>query len=219
METHKIDQLFKQKLDRHSEVVSADAFAKMQAQMKGKKQKKGFPWMIAASISILLIVSFGIAYNYNQNTEQNFAQLDLNQSSISLNETGEIRFPELQQETQTQVDILQKQISAPIQKSTPIKVESQDLSRMATLDKVNAFKADIRLNMVPELRLAPKVDANKVIVEIHYTYAESKEDQNIIEKSNKKLKSLASEFSLAELRSAKNELFASALQFNKKGNN
>jgi hypothetical protein len=219
METHKIDQLFKQKLDRHSEPVSADAFAKVQAQMKGKKQKKGFPWMIAASISILMVLSFGLVYKFNTNQAQTLAQLDLSQSSLSLNETEEVEFPELRQETQSQVIVQQEQISKPIQKSTPIKVESEDLSRLATLDKVNGFKADINMDMVPELRLAPQIDENKVIVEIHYAYADSKKEENLITKSNNKLKSLASEFSLAELRSAKNELFASALQFNKKENN
>ncbi|MGJ3236683.1 hypothetical protein [Marivirga sp.] len=219
METHKIDQLFKQKLERHSEPVSADAFAKVQAQMKGKKQKKGFPWMIAASVSILLVLSFGLVYNYNQDQAPNLAQLDLSQSSLSLNDTKEVEFPEPKQETQNQIKVQKEENSQPMQKQVPIKVESEKVSRMAALDKVNGFKADIKIDMVPELRLAPQIDENKVIVEIHYAYADTKKEENLLVKSNNKLKSLASEFSLAELRSAKNELFASALQFNKKENN
>jgi hypothetical protein len=219
METHKIDKLFKQKLERHSEPVSADAFAKVQAQMKGKKQKKGFPWMIAASVSILLVLSFGLVYNYNQDQAPNLAQLDLSQSSLSLNDTEEVEFPEPKQETQNQIKVQKEENSQPMQKQVRIKVESKEISRMAGLDKVNGFKADIKIDMVPELRLAPQIDENKVIVEIHYAYADTKKEENLLVKSNNKLKSLASEFSLAELRSAKNELFASALQFNKKGNN
>lgn len=219
METHKIDQLIKEKLDRHSEPVSADAFAKVQAQMKGKKQKKGFSWMMAASVSILLVLSFGIVYNFNQDQAPNLAQLDLSQSSLSLNDTEEVEFPEPQQETQTQIKVQKEEISLPMQKPAPLKVESEELSRMAALDKINGFKADISIDVIPKLRLAPKIDENKVIVEIHYAYADTKKEENLLVKSNNKLKSLASEFSLAELRSAKNELFASALQFNKKGNN
>jgi hypothetical protein len=219
METHKIDQLFKQKLDRHSETVSADAFAKVQAQMKGKKQKKGFPWMIAASISILLVVSFGLVYNFNQNQEQPLAQLDLRQSSLSLNEKETIQFPALKHEIQSEKKVEKEQAKQPIQKSNPTKLESDNFSRMVAIDKVNPLKADFNIDRIPELRLAPQIDNNKVVVEIHYSYADRKKEENILTKSNNKLKSLASEFSLAELRSAKNELFASALQFNKKENN
>jgi hypothetical protein len=90
---------------------------------------------------------------------------------------------------------------------------------MASIEKIKGFEADVDVDLIPELKLSPQKHENKVIVEIHYAYAESKKEENIIIKSNNKLKSLASEFSLAELRSAKNELFASALQFNRKGNN
>jgi len=215
METHKIDQLFKQKLDRHSEPVSADAFAKVQAQMKGKKQKKGFPWMIAASISILLLISFGLVYNYNQTDKQDLAQIDLGSAQISLLGTEQLRIPEIERENSVQ----QKAISTPTKQGNPTKLKVEEVSRMASLEKMERLVADLKIENVPQLRLAPKKHKNKVVVEIHYAYAETKKEESIISKSNNKLKSLASEFSLADLRSAKNELFASALQFNKKGNN
>ena len=84
---------------------------------------------------------------------------------------------------------------------------------------MNGFSPNINNDVIPELILSPQKHENKVIVEIHYAYADSKKEENLIVKGNNKLKSLASEFSLADLRSAKNELFASALQFNRKENN
>lgn len=219
METHKIDQLFKQKLDRHSEPVSADAFAKVQAQMKGKKQKKGFPWMIAASVSILLVLSFGLVYNFNQSEEQNIAKIELNNGLISFSDKLTVQKPEIDEEIPAHEAVQKEKASKAVQSTTPVKLVEEDYSRMASIEKVSGFDADFNINLVPELRLSPLKHENKVIVEIHYAYAETKKEENIIVKSNNKLKSLASEFSLAELRSAKNELFASAFQFNKKENN
>jgi hypothetical protein len=219
METHKIDQLFKQKLERHSEPVSADAFAKVQAQMKGKKQKKGFPWMIAASVSILLVLSFGLVYNFNQSEEQSLAKIELNSAQLSFSENETISKPELVKEEPVQKAVQKDQVSPSVKSFPQEKIMEEDLSRMASIEKINGLEPDVNIDKIPELRLSPQRHENKVIVEIHYAYAESTKEENLIVKSNNKLKSLASEFSLAELRSAKNELFASALQFNRKGNN
>ncbi|WP_375578543.1 hypothetical protein ABWH96_16150 [Marivirga tractuosa] len=219
METHKIDQLFKQKLERHSDPVSADAFAKVQAQMKGKKQKKGFPWMIAASVSILLALSFGLVYNFNQPEEQSLAKIELNNSQLSFSGNDMIAKPEIEKEEPMQNTVPNNKISTPAQESTPDKLVVEEHSRMVSLEKVNGYEANFEITRIPELRLAPQKRENKVIVEIHYAYADRKKENNLIEKGNNKLKSLASEFSLADLRSAKNELFASALQFNRKENN
>ncbi|WKK77877.2 hypothetical protein QYS49_12835 [Marivirga salinae] len=221
METHKIDQLFKQKLNRHSEPVSADAFAKVQAQMKGKKQKKEFPWMIAASVSILLVLSFGLVYNFNQTEEQGLAKIELNNSQLSFSGNDMIAKPEIEKEEQVQKTVPTKKnmFSKPAQESSPAKLVEEDYSRMASIEKVSGFESDINIDLIPELRLSPQKHENIVIVEIHYAYADTKKEENLIVKSNNKLKSLASEFSLADLRSAKNELFASALQFNRKDNN
>jgi hypothetical protein len=219
METHKIDQLFKQKLDRHSEPVSADAFAKVQAQMKGKKQKKGFPWMIAASVSILLVLSFGLVYNFNQSGEQTLAKIELNNAKLSFSENDISAKPEIIKDEAVQKTDQKDKASTVYKSFTPNKLVVEDLNRMASIEKIKGFEADVDVDLIPELKLSPQKHENKVIVEIHYAYAESKKEENIIIKSNNKLKSLASEFSLAELRSAKNELFASALQFNRKGNN
>lgn len=219
METHKIDQLFKQKLDRHSEPVSADAFAKVQAQMKGKKQKKGFPWMIAASISILLVLSFGLVYNFNQTEDQSIAKIELNNAQLSLSHNDMVSKPEIIKEEPAQKAVQKAKASPSIKSFTRENIMTEDLNRMALIEKVKGYDADFDMNMIPELRLSPQKHENKVIVEIHYSYVESKKEENILVKSNNKLKSLASEFSLAELRSAKNELFASALQFNRKENN
>jgi hypothetical protein len=219
METHKIDQLFKQKLNRHSETVSADAFAKVQAQMKGKKQKKGFPWMIAASVSILLVVSFGLVYNFNGTDQNNIAKVDLSKSDLRISASEKVQIPEIKKEAQFQPIIQKTKDESVSKQSNTQALQVDQLSRMAAIEKVNAYEADFSFDRIPELRLSPQKQENKVIVEIHYAYAETKKEENLIEKSNNKLKSLASEFSLAELRSAKNELFASALQFNKKENN
>jgi hypothetical protein len=219
METHKIDQLFKQKLERHSEPVSADAFAKVQAQMKGKKQKKGFPWMIAASVSILLVLSFGLVYNFEQGKEQEIAKIELNNAQLSLSEKGTISKPEIEEEILVQTPVQKAETPTKAIMPTQAKPILEDYNRMASIEKINGFKADFDIDVIPELRLSPQRQENKVIVEIHYAYAEKKEEENLIVKSNNKLKSLASEFSLADLRNAKNDLFASAFQFNKKENN
>lgn len=219
METHKIDQLFKQKLERHSEPVSADAFAKVQAQMKGEKQKKGFPWMIAASVSTLLVLSFGLVYNFNQSEEQSLTKIELNNDQLSFSENDIIAKPEIEKEEPVQKAV-QKDKASPSAKSfAPDKPVVEKFNRMASIEKIKGYDANFETNRIPELRLSPRMHENKVIVEIHYAYAESKKEENLIVKGNNKLKSLASEFSLADLRSAKNELFASALQFNRKGNN
>ncbi|HET8858901.1 hypothetical protein [Marivirga sp.] len=227
METHKIDQLFKQKLERHSEPVSADAFAKVQAQMKGKKQKKGFPWMIAASVSILVVLSFGLVYNLSISEEQNLAKIELNDAQLSFYENKTLEIPEVEEvETSTaQKPAVKSQVQkSDIQTSrmpfqTAQAIREEDFNRIASLEKLEIRKVNLNQELIPELRIAPTKHENKVIVEIHYAYADSKKEENLIEKSNNKLKSLASEFSLSDLRSAKNELFASALQFNRKGNN
>ncbi|WNB18642.1 hypothetical protein [Marivirga arenosa] len=221
METHKIDQLFKQKLERHSDRVSADAFAKIQANLKGNKQKKGFPWMIAASVSILLVLSFGIVYNYNSQQNKNFAKLDLNKSAINLAQVDKVEVPELQKTTSTNtVEVIGN--SSKVNKSQPklekLELKKEEFIRMASIEKIESTNADISTDLIPELRLSPIKHENKVIVEINYQYAENN-NQNIISKSNNKLKSLASEFSLADLRNAKSELFASAFQLNKKQSN
>ncbi|SMG40305.1 hypothetical protein SAMN05661096_02731 [Marivirga sericea] len=218
METHKIDQLFKQKLDRHSEPVSADAFAKVQSQMKGKKQKKGFPWMIAASISILLALSFGLVYNYNQPEEPALAKIELNNAQLSFENSRIGLQPTINEKEPVQNTVSKNKAVKSNDLPSSSKLIVEETSRMASIQKVSGFKADFNINLVPELKSSPKKQENQVIVEIHYAYAETKKEQTLITKSNNKLKSLASEFSLSELRSAKNELFASALQFNRKDN-
>lgn len=219
METHKIDQLFKDKLERHSEPVSADAFAKVQAQMKGKKQKKGFPWMIAASVSILIVLSFGLVYNFDQAEDQNIAKIELNSTQLSFTGNEIISKPKIAKEAPVQTPVKKQRSSAETIKPTLAKPAIEEFDRMASIERVNSFEADFGINTIPEMRLSPQKQENKVIVEIHYAYAETKKEENLIVKSNNKIKSLASEFSLADLRSAKNELFASALQFNRRVNN
>jgi len=219
METHKIDQLFKQKLDRHSETVSADAFAKLQSQMKGKKQKKGFPWMIAASASILLVLSFGLVYDFNENQSTTLAQLDLSQSQIKLSSQEKMEIPEASKEVTEEGTKGVIKSSPSYQKQPPKELVTEEYDRMAKIEKVQPTNPKFETELIPKLKLSPQKYKNKVIVEIHYAYAEREKEENLLIKSNNKLKSLASEFSLAELRSAKNELFASALQFNKKENN
>ncbi|MGM0582524.1 MAG: hypothetical protein ACQETL_17730 [Bacteroidota bacterium] len=219
METHKIDQLFKQKLERHSEPVSADAFAKVQAQMKGKKQKKGFPWMIAASVSILLVLSLGLLNNFNQSEEQSLAKIELNNDQLSFSENDIIAKPEIEKVEPVQKAVHKDKASPSVKSFAPDKSLVEKFNRMASIEKIKGYDADFEISKIPELRLSPQMHENKVIVEIHYAYADSKKEENLIVKGNNKLKSLASEFSLADLRSAKNELFASALQFNRKDNN
>jgi len=221
METHKIDQLFKQKLERHSDTVSADAFAKIQANLKGNKQKKGFPWMIAASVSILLVLSFGIVYNYNSQQNESFAKLDLNKSAINLAQLDKVEVPELQKTANNNtVEVVgnSKKLKNSQPKLEKLELKKEEFIRMASIEKIEPHNSDINTDLIPELRLSPIKHENKVIVEINYQYAENN-NQNIISKSNNKLKSLASEFSLADLRNAKSELFASAFQLNKKQSN
>lgn len=219
METHKIDQFFKQKLERSSEPVSADAFAQVQAQMKQNKRKKGFPWMIAASISILVALSLGAVYKFTLVDKEHYAQIDLKNDRLSFSELTPLVKPEIKNHKPVKEMIQKVEAQKPVKQSTPSKLVVQDISRMASIERVNGFGTDLKFNKTPELRLAPQVHENTVIVELHYQYAGQNKTENIISKSNDKLKSLASEFSLSELRSAKNDLFASALQLNKRNRN
>ncbi len=86
MESNRIDEIFKRKLERHSLPVSDNTWSQVQSQLAPKKKKKPILWMVAASISLLIVVTAGIVYNMeNQNTNMALKPLDLKSSQASMN--------------------------------------------------------------------------------------------------------------------------------------
>ncbi len=235
MESNKIDEIFKRKLERHSLPVSDSAWSQVQSQMTPTKKKKPIIWMVAASISLLVLLTAGIVYNM-ENNEANMAniKIDLKTSHASIDN---VAIPEQPQVKIKQVD--EEEPKQPLKKS-PVqpqqnfktyavsnKSKEEDPIKVEPLRKLNNLDAAVALNkeiVVPGINgVGQKKDdkAFGIKVEMYYNQqelAEAKPENttNIFNKKANQLKSLASEYSLADLRSAKNELFASAFQNSRK---
>ncbi len=234
MESNRIDEIFKRKLERHSLPVSENAWSQVQSQLAPKKKKKPIIWMVAASISLLILVTAGIVYNMeNQNTNMALNPLDLESSQAHM--SNDI-LPE-----QPQVNIINEVKEDEVNKATKPSVQAKQSATMlavneASKDEANEVQPLLKLN-----NLEAAIALNKEIVkpnisdsfqnkeektygikvEVYYNQQELAEvkpenSTNIFNKKANQLKSLASEYSLADLRSAKNELFASAFQNTRK---
>ncbi|GAB3335956.1 hypothetical protein GCM10027429_18740 [Marivirga atlantica] len=224
MESNKLDTLFKNKLDRHSEQVSADAWAQLQAQLgNNKKNKKPLVWYAAASVALLFTLGIGYTSYQSGNTEKAVAvqPIELNNSlNMAQNTDNQLLIPATKTET---VDNKTKQSAkvntqpntTTLKNMVPNKNEIMLATNNITFKKLEAKSttlfAVIDDNFQPDFR---KIES-EIVVEMNYKPVEGDKFNEFKQKTNK-LKSLASEISLADLRSAKNELFASALQFEKK---
>lgn len=224
MESNKLDTLFKNKLDRHSEQVSTDAWAQLQAQLgNNKKNKKPLVWYAAASVALLFTLGIGYTSYQSGNTEKAVAvqPVELNNSlNMAQNADNQLLTPAIKTKT---VDNKTKQSArvntqpntATLKNMVPNKNEIMLATNNITFKKLEAKSttlfAVIDDNFQPNFR---KIES-EIVVEMSYKPVEDDKFNELKQKTNK-LKSLASEISLADLRSAKNELFASALQFEKK---
>ncbi|GAA5029623.1 hypothetical protein GCM10011506_18080 [Marivirga lumbricoides] len=238
MESNKIDELFKKKLERHSQPVSADAWSEIRSQMKQKKKSKPIVWYVAASVSLLFLVSFGISTFWNNQQESNLAINPINlDKAQNLSAEAEVPAkPELikkkeeASESVKQQNITHFTIQKPAQQlANNTKTNASDADKNAVvLNKISGKGADISLQLaeVTTIRVPDLERKSDIKVEMYYEENESLAASsstpaplNSLNKSASKLKSLASELSLADLRSAKNQLFASAFQTNKKSVN
>ncbi|MFQ3213704.1 MAG: hypothetical protein ACJAT1_001932 [Marivirga sp.] len=223
MESNKIDTLFKNKLERHEKTVSSDAWSRVNSKLSAEKKHYARKWYVAASISLLFICAFSLLYNKSLDSN--------NTTAINPIELGQSYFAfeaPLQRVNQNKPLAQIKEPSARQiikNSSTPV---YQKVNKQVT-DKVAANNFEKREDLsLPKIANQPSflivVAANdyrnqviakvntKIIVEINF----NPEKETEFEQSRNKLKSLASELSIADLRASKNELFASALNFDKK---
>ena len=233
MESNKLDQLFKNKLDRHTSTPSADAWAMLESKLQHKKKSnKKFYWTsIAASVCLLLV-----AFYFLQSKDSDQLSTVENTYAVNIQE-GETFSPNTNWSSKLEksIPVANKEI-----KRTADEIKKEDKKEVDKFNTAAFTQESILLTSVepkaPELvkvpAISPKaesmfntvlnnsihsIDPNLTIAE---TFIEKQEDsENGIIKTKDKIKSLASELSIADLRSAKNELFASALQFEKKRNN
>jgi hypothetical protein len=224
MESNKLDTLFKNKLDRHSEQVSSDAWAQLQAQLgNNKKNKKPLVWYAAASVALLFTLGIGYTSYQSGNTEKAVAvqPVELNNSfNMAQNADNQLLTPAIKtktvdKKTKQSVKVNTQPNTTTLKNMVPNKNEIMLATNNITFKKLEAKSttlfAVIDDNFQPNFR---KIES-EIVVEMSYKPIEGDKLNEFKQKTNK-LKSLASEISLADLRSAKNELFASALQFEKK---
>jgi hypothetical protein len=224
MESNKLDTLFKNKLDRHSEQVSADAWAQLQAQLgNNKKNKKPLVWYAAASVALLFTLGIGYTSYQSGNTEKAVAvqPVELNNSfNMAQNADNQLLTPAIKtkpvdKKTKQSAKVNTQPNTTTLKNMVPNKNEIMLATNNITFKKLEAKSttlfAVIDDNFQPNFR---KIES-EIVVEMSYKPIEGDKLNEFKQKTNK-LKSLASEISLADLRSAKNELFASALQFEKK---
>jgi len=226
MERNKIDQLFKNKLDRHSEAVSEDAWAQLQAQIGvNEKKRKPIIWYVAAGIALFMAVSIGYTFlNDNQpGNQMAIKPVDLKTTDVDALATTEYPLKPIIESHSEQLTNRKHQfkkiIKTPDQKQ---QLPQKEMEPEAVKRSSNFMLAKLDANpprlielgkSSPQLILV-KIES-EIIVEVNYKQAPT-EKLNELKLTTSKVKSLASEFSLADLRSAKNELFASAFQFDKK---
>ncbi len=225
MESNKIDQLFKNKLDRHSLEVSDQAWAQIKSQIKPKKKNKPKFWMVAASAGILVMFSLGLGYNILQEPV-NVAEtkIDLKSEHNFSEQSGFPALPQIIEKEEAKPKRLVKtenkeKIYASAKETSSEEKANEQIS-VPTFDRVSAKEASIAINleMTGTLRLPAAKKDSEIIVEMYYDQRIATSSKNSLNKSANKLKSLAGEISLADLRSAKNELFASAFQAKQKSN-
>lgn len=233
MESNKLDQLFKNKLDRHTSTPSADAWAMLESKLQHKKKtnKKVYWTSIAASICLLLV-----AFYFLQNKDSDQLTTIENTYAANIQEgEGFNSNTRVKTEFDKSIPVVHKEIKSPadhnkheekkeVKKLNTASFSQESMlltsveSKAPELAKVQAISpsADSMFNTFLNNSIHT-IDPNLTIAE---TFIEKQEgtDNGII-KTKDKIKSLASELSIADLRSAKNELFASALQFEKKRNN
>jgi len=224
MESNKIDILFKNKLDRHSEQVSANAWAQVQSQLgDNKKNKKPLAWYAAASVALLFTLGIGYTSYQSGNTEEALAiqPVELNNSlKMASNDHDKLLIPAVKNEavgntSKQKSEVKTKDQNTTLKNTAPNQEQIMLAANNITFNKLEAKSttvfAVIDDNFQPNFR---KIES-EIVVEMNYKPIEGDKLNEFKQKTNK-LKSLASEISLADLRSAKNELFASALQFDKK---
>ncbi len=225
MEPNKIDTLFKQKIERHSEVVSDNAWEQVQKQLgkKGTSNKKPIFWYAAAGIA--LFITAGLVYNFvtSENDRSSLAlkpielqrgiqQTFTQQEALSIPEFNEYKSVESVAKTAA---VNSKKANNYVATTSETDTSQVNVKNNIALDKLTAKPTQfIAVNGTNFKPMMEKIES-EIIVEMNYSpRLQGKVDE--LKQSTNKLKSLASEISLADLRSAKNELFASALQFEKK---
>jgi hypothetical protein len=238
MESNRIDEIFKKKLERHSLPVSESAWSQVQSQLPTKKKKKTIIWMVAASISILIALTVGILYNLeDQNSNMAVEDIEIKSSQALINEKIIPLKPQLKAEENSvdkSINNLIRPATKPQQNvqiyavNEPVKgvTVEEEISKVQPLQRINSLETAVAVsNDIVKLNIdaAPQKEEEKTFgikVEMYYNQelAEVKTENstNIFNKKANQLKSLASEYTLADLRSAKNELFASAFQNNRK---
>ena len=233
MESNKLDQLFKNKLDRHTSTPSADAWAMLESKLQHKKKsnKKVYWTSIAASICLLL-VAFYVLQNKDSDQfttiEDTYAVNIQEGEGFNSNTRVKTEFdksiPVVHKEIKSAADHNKNEEKKEVKKLNTASFAQESMllisveSKAPELAKVQAISpsADSMFNTTLNNSIHT-IDPNLTIAE---TFIEKQEGtENGIIKTKDKIKSLASELSIADLRSAKNELFASALQFEKKRNN
>ncbi len=234
MESNRIDEIFKRKLERHSLPVSENAWSQVQSQLAPKKKKKPIIWMMAASISLLILVTAGIVYNIEyDNASMANELINLKSSQAHLNNDVLPEQPQVKIIDRANEDEVNKTITPSVQakQSTALfaanEASKDEANEVQPLLKLNNLEAAIALNneiVKPNISDSFQEKEEKaygIKVEMYYNQQELAEvkpenSTNIFNKKANQLKSLASEYSLADLRSAKNELFASAFQNTRK---
>ncbi|MBK6264838.1 hypothetical protein JKA74_07305 [Marivirga sp. S37H4] len=229
MESNRIDEIFKDKLERHSLKVSDQAWSQLRSQMKSEKKHQPKFWMVAASASILILFSLGLGYNLmNKPTTISGKKVELRNSQ---NFTAQTHIPSQPQVIgkahsealeANRVENNQKSNSAPSVKRFQKEEKVEEVFRPQPLEKISGMEARlaIQTDEIKIVRFPGNERESDIQIEIYYEQqlvgSRIDETRNSLNKSANKLKSLASEISLADLRSAKNELFASAFQANKR---
>ena len=233
MESNKLDQLFKNKLDRHTSTPSADAWAMLESKLQHKKKSnKKFYWTsIAASVCLLLVAFYFLQSKDSDqlSTVENTYAVNIQEGETFSPNTNwssklEKSIPVANKEIKSAVDHNRNKEKNEVKKLNTVSFAQESMlltsieSKAPELAKVQAISpsADSMFNTTLNNSIHT-IDPNLTIAE---TFIEKQEGtENGIIKTKDKIKSLASELSIADLRSAKNELFASALQFEKKRNN
>lgn len=223
---NKIDALFKQKLGQQEAKPSTEAWEKLQQQLNHKKKsRKPLMWSIAAAVTLLLVGVWVFQSVPTTDTTPRLAAVQLSmQDHVALNTDKTVTKPAVS-EKQNVLDAPAQQ--APVSNSAKMNTAVQVqvlVQQQPVIERETIALASLDAPYSPKMLEEKKWDIPSAeglmenqSIEIIY----KPNNKEMMAEANKKKNSLiakASELSWSDIRSAKNQIFASALSFNKNNN-
>jgi hypothetical protein len=163
MATHKLDQLFKKKLNKHTSVPSVDAWARVEANLEQSSKKPIWIFYRVAAAVLFIVISGVVLYNYQNTEEKQVADVEVNETPKIAQES--IR-PKLQKSEIQTPTLIEEEVQKEVKQIIESKPKETFLAQNDTKNVEESSQIDIKEVVIldlPEENLIAMEDAKSHI--------------------------------------------------------